>query len=160
MRTCDAFSSIPMIYQGHTFAHVTTAMLSWHVQNCGLNVSLEIISKTKQSFTIFHRWAHKPSVRWVPCGDLRVVWWGINESPWSVSDGCHLKTTGIWDRVFKTAHVKNILVICYSMNSHISLRVISLCGPRIWFLVHMKFAFANTYAHGLTNFGGVCYPSD
>ena len=28
---------ILMIQSGHNFAHVMTAELSWHVQNCGLN---------------------------------------------------------------------------------------------------------------------------
>ena len=30
-----------MIQSGHNFAHVTTAELSWHVQNCDLIRSLE-----------------------------------------------------------------------------------------------------------------------
>ena len=33
---CAAITLEIMIRSGHNFAHVTTAQLSWHVQNCGL----------------------------------------------------------------------------------------------------------------------------
>ena len=55
-----------MIQTVHNFAHVTTAMLLWHKQNCELIRGL--FCKQEQQifffFTRFELWAHKLFVKW------------------------------------------------------------------------------------------------
>ena len=56
---------------GHNYAHVTTAELSWHVQNCDLKGSSESCHKAKIIFTKFKLWDHKSLVKWAP---LTQIW--------------------------------------------------------------------------------------
>ena len=55
---CD-LNVILIIQSGHNFAHVTTAVLSWHVQNCDLMGSVIFEVKATWSFQRFGLWAHK-----------------------------------------------------------------------------------------------------
>ena len=58
-----------MIHYGHNFAHVTTAELSWHVQNHDLVGLLR--SKLEQNeFTRFQLWAHELFAKWPPGSHL------------------------------------------------------------------------------------------
>ena len=58
-----------MIHYGHNFAHVTTAQLSWHVQNHDLIGLLR--SKLEQNkFTRFQLWAHELFAKWPPGSHL------------------------------------------------------------------------------------------
>ena len=51
----------------HNIAHVMTAQLSWHVQNCGIiGSSLFHTEATNISFTRFGSWVHKLFMIWSP----------------------------------------------------------------------------------------------
>ena len=56
---------------GHKFAHVTTAQLSWHVQDCDL-IWLLFWHKNRLKFlTRFELWAHESFVTWVPAAIMQ-----------------------------------------------------------------------------------------
>ena len=70
---CHNSSAAMMIRSDHNFAHVTTAELSWHVQNCdpiGSSESESTQREFQQDFFFFTRrfqlWAHKPFGKWLP----------------------------------------------------------------------------------------------
>ena len=65
------------IQSGHKFAHVTTAQLSWHVQNCELIRPIYFVYEEDfffflQNLMNFASWAHKTFVKRIPCQPKRV----------------------------------------------------------------------------------------
>ena len=65
-----ALSSKTRIRSDHNLAHVTTAELSWHVQNCDLIEWIIIKIRVKLNFAKFLLWAHKSFVKWFQGGRL------------------------------------------------------------------------------------------
>ena len=61
-KSCDTYIK-KNIRSSHNFAYATTAMLLWHMQNCGL---IKLSETTLQwcIFTIFGLWGRKLFVKW------------------------------------------------------------------------------------------------
>ena len=70
LKSCEhsfTLSLILMVQTGHNFAHVTTAKLLWHVQNCYLISPLFVMSKNLL-YARFELRANKPFIKWDAAG--------------------------------------------------------------------------------------------
>ena len=84
-----------MIKAGHKFAHVTTALLSWHVQNCDLINSFFFTIRTTYILTIFPfffkrfgSWAHKTLRNVSLDTDIHCNWAVCHNSWWITCNDC------------------------------------------------------------------------
>ena len=67
-KICVVVSCKIMIQSGHDFAHVTTAELSWHVQNCDL-IGLLLLQLEQKEFW----WDFRHGLKMV-CGMVPMIW--------------------------------------------------------------------------------------
>ena len=102
---------ILMIQSGHNFAHATTPQMSWHVQNCGLIISLFFIQELHVYFLQDLDYELISSLwnRCLDCGDIPCMDCAIILGPWAVL----MRVWGflVWI-LGTTLHMVNVMIDC------------------------------------------------